>query len=532
MSDAGNTPDVLIGTTSDGTTIVTYADKLAAERYRTAMSTYDPEIRLYSAYLNDSTSGSTLTTKDLTTLGQDAQSNISNIQTINGYIRQYINTDDLIGMVVQSIQNNINTAIRLSYRNFNGARNKAKTLAKAQAILNDFDKQVDIKSFVRQAIITAYIEGNFASVLRNKDGNWQIDWLPLNIIEASGYEDNGNPILLVNIENLRTALNKTMIKNKRGQYLFFKDTQEEVDATFPPEVGQAMRSKETYAVLDTKNTTMIRVNNFGRKYGLSPIFRALSSVLMLQTYRTADETTAKSKAKKIIHQIMREKCLGPGGDRRAFEEMAYSHDQLMKAWKNNTVIVTTNPAVEKIVYVEPSVNETSLDSINIYRNKVLSSLGVAFLASDKSQTASTANINLSQLMKCINSISEQVERAIEHYYRVVLETNNIGMEYCPTVKIIDSEMLDMQMRMDLSKLLYTTFGASRETTFGLVGIDLEDERVKREKEESENLSSIFTPYPTSYNTDGSAEESSPGRPADSEDPDKQEYDQTYNETRV
>ena len=72
MSDAGNTPDVLIGTTSDGTTIVTYADKLAAERYRTAMSTYDPENRLYSAYLNDSTSGSTLTTKDLTTLGQDA----------------------------------------------------------------------------------------------------------------------------------------------------------------------------------------------------------------------------------------------------------------------------------------------------------------------------------------------------------------------------------------------------------------------------------------------------------------------------
>lgn len=256
-------------------------------------------------------------------------------------------------MVVQSIQNNINTDIRKSYRNFDGMRNKTKTLEKAQGILNDFDNQVRIDQFVREAIITAYMEGNYASVLRNSAENWQIDWLPLNIIENSGYEDNGNPTLLVNIDNLKTALNKTMLKKKNGQYLFFKDTQSEVDATFPPEVGDAMRSKETYAVLDTGYTTMIRVNNYGRKYGLSPIFRALSSVLMLEAYRNADEVMAKSRSKKIIHQIMRKECLGSNGERHAFEEMAFSHDQLMKAWQNKTVIVTSNPAVEKIVYVEP-----------------------------------------------------------------------------------------------------------------------------------------------------------------------------------
>ena len=134
-------------------------------------------------------------------------------------------------------------------------------------------------------------------------------------------------------------------------------------------------------------------------------------------------------------------------------------------------------------------------------------------------------------MKCINSISEQVEGAIEHFYRMVLDANGIGPEYCPTVKIIDSEMLDMGMRMDLAKMLYTTFATSRETAFGLVGIDVEDERVKREREDSAGLSDVFTPYPTSYNTDGN-EDASPGRPADSEDTDKQQYDKTYNETRV
>lgn len=404
MSDK---PQKMLSDDADSTTVIrTFQSEIAERRYRDAVAAYDPSNRFYSAYLNDSSTAQTLTTSTISSLGQDAQSNLDSIQQINAIIRQYANTDDLIGMVVQSIQNNINTSIRKSYRNFNGMRNKSNTLKNAQNILNDFDNQVRIEQFVRDAIITAYMEGNYASVLRNNAENWQIDWLPLNIIENSGYEDNGNPTLLINIDNLKTALNKTMLKKKNGQYLFFKDTQSEVDATFPPEVGAAMRGKETYAVLDTGFTTMIRVNNYGRRYGLSPIFRALSSVLMLEAYRTADEATAKSRSKKIIHQIMRKECLGPSGDRRAFEEMAYSHSQLMQAWKNSTVIVTSNPAVEKIVYVEPDVEETSAEKVNLYRNKVLSSLGVAFLAADRSQTAATANINLSQLMKCINSISE------------------------------------------------------------------------------------------------------------------------------
>ena len=209
----------------DGTQIMTFADEYAASRYRAAVSAYDPANRFYSAYLNDDSNSQTLTTSTITTLGQDAQSNLSNIQQINAIIRQYANTDDLIGMVVQSIQNNINTDIRKSYKNFDGQRNKTNTLNKAKNILNDFDNQVRIEQFIREAIITAYLEGNYASVLRNSNENWQIDWLPLNIIENSGYEDNGNPVLLVNIDNLKTALNKTMLKKKNGQYLFFKDTQ-------------------------------------------------------------------------------------------------------------------------------------------------------------------------------------------------------------------------------------------------------------------------------------------------------------------
>ena len=505
------------------------SEEIATKWIDQAFSTYDPSNKMYSAYLNDSGTASTLTQSLIASLGEGAQTNLANIITINTIIRKYINIDDLIGMVVQSIYNNINTEIRLAYRNFGEQRNKSKTLTKAQTIINDFNNQVKIEQFIRDSIINTYIEGNYASMLRNNNENWQIDPLPLHIIENSGYEDNGNPIILINIDNLKSALSKTMIKDKKGKYLFFKNVEEEVKATYPKEVADAVTAKEKYAVLDNRYTSMIRVNNYGRLYGLSPIFRALSPTLMLSTYQTADESSAKSKAKKIIHQIMRRESMGEKYDKKAFDDMAFAHSQLMSAWKNNTVIVTSPPCVEKIVYVEPETEDITPEKINIYRNKVLSSLGVAFLANDKSQTASTANINLSQLMKHINSIAEQTARAIERYYRFVLETNGIGAEYCPTVKIVDSALLDMDMRIDLSKLLYSSFGCSRETSFSLVGVDVEDERVKREKENSDNLDGIFTPYATSYNSSG--DESTPGRPSDSTDEDKQVYDEQYNQTR-
>ena len=100
---------ILTDSTKDGTTIVTsFGEKEVSERFKHAVATYDPQNRLYSAYLNDGASASTLTTSTISSLGENAQSNLTSIQSINAIIRKYINIDDIVGMVVQSIQNNIN----------------------------------------------------------------------------------------------------------------------------------------------------------------------------------------------------------------------------------------------------------------------------------------------------------------------------------------------------------------------------------------------------------------------------------------
>ena len=57
-TNAGN---VLVGQPDDSTVIVTAADEFAARKYRQAAASYDPENRMYSAYLNDSGTAQTVT---------------------------------------------------------------------------------------------------------------------------------------------------------------------------------------------------------------------------------------------------------------------------------------------------------------------------------------------------------------------------------------------------------------------------------------------------------------------------------------
>lgn len=519
-----STPSI-VGRPDNDTVIVTSTQKNIQNSINRAIASYDPENRMFSAYLDLSGSATELTQDTILSLGENAQSNLDSIVQLNAIVRKYINTDDLIGMVEQSIANNINTEYTLTWKNFGEQRNKTKTLEKAKAIIEDFNSQIDIRRRIREAIVLTYDEGNYNCLLRNNGENWTVEYLPLGICEVSGYNDNTRPILLVNMQELKSALQKTMIKDRSGKPLFFDNTEEEIKNTYPKEVYDALVNRATYARLDADYTGTCRINNRGRKYGLSPIVRALTSALMLNNFYVADNITAKAKSKKIIHQILRKEVLGNNCSRTGIEEMAYAHSQLMQSWKNPTVVYTSAPSVEKIVYVEPQTEEISTEKVQLYRNKVLSSLGVSFLTNDNSQTASTANISLKQLLQCINSIGEQVERMLYNFYRTVLTVNGIDLIYCPTIKIIDSEMLENDMKISMAQFLYGTLNCSRETAFGVVGVDIEDERHKRERENDSNFDEIFTAHSTAYTKSEKQETRT------TENEEKQAYDEEYNKTR-
>ena len=521
--------------TSDGTEVVTSAEAITDKWLANAVAGYDATNQKYSAYLKDGNSSSDkLTPEYIDELADGTQSDLKKIQIINNIVRKEINKDGIVGKTVECVTSNINTKTKISYDNEISGRNKTKQLQQVKDFISAFNKTINTKRLIRTSIPTTFVEGNYICYLRHEDNKYKVDYYPLGVCEISDYDVNGDPVVLFNIKELRSRLQKVYKKTKKNKALFFKNMEDEVKANYPQEVYDAFVAKEDYAKLDVKYTGVIRINNLNRKYGLTPIFRAFKDMLMLDTFDNADRVNSKAKAKKIIHQKLRKEVMGTELNKKGFEDMSYAHENLMSAWKQPTVVVTTPPTVESITYVEPKIELTDINTVNNYRSRVLAALGIGFLMDSGSQSVSTADISVTQLLRTINMISEQLEDIMQKWYRQILIDNGLPVEYCPTIQVIDSEALDFDMRKDLASTLYTIFNGSMSTSLELLGIDVNDEKEKRIKENDENYEEIFKCRQTAYTSSGRGEitetNNKGGRPADSKNKAKQSYDKTRQET--
>jgi len=539
---SGNSEDFSVtfasNVNSDGEEIaVLTSEEIAKHWMEEALKSFDPANRQYSVYLNEqSGEENKLTIEDIRRLARNAQNDLGKILKINSLVRQEINGDDIIGKVYEAVIDNLNADIRISFDNL-PQKYKKKTREEAEKLIRRFHKETNINQILSSSIPTVYTEGNCIKYLREKNGHYVIDTYPLGVAIVSDYSVNGIPYVLIDIRELKNRLQKTTIKGKKNKPLFFSSITEEIKNNYPPEVYQAYTGKEHYAKLDIQRCGINRICNMNRKYGLTPIFKALKPNLMLDTFDEADKINAKAKAKKIIHQRLRKEVMGLDGNRKAFEEMAYAHENLVRTFKNSTVIYTSPAFVEKIEYVEPKVEMSNVDSINQYRSRVTSALGISFLNTDGNQTVSTANISIKQLMKTINKIAEQEEKILERWYCLILQEHGIPLEYCPTPHILDAELLDFEMRKDLSELLFSKFNCSYSTAYELVGIDVRDEIERRKQEKELGYEETLSVHSTSYNSSGD-KSSSGGRPSGTTNDGnevneiKQDYDENYNTTRV
>lgn len=523
--------------TDDGTVVLTSVNELSEERMdnviRHAIASYDPENKQYSTYLKISASSETLTVDRIDELARGLQSSLTNVQTVNGIIRNYINKDDLIGITYDAIEANVNTEFKCSFAQFPEQRNKTKQVNYAREVIDDFNTQINVRSLLRAAIPMTYAEGTYITYLRQKDENYIVDYYPLGIAEISDYLSNGQPVVLINMSKLKSALSKSMLKDKKNKALFFENQETEIQNNYPDEVYQAFKNGDTYAKLDVDHCGVIRIGNMGQKYGVSPLFRALRPALMLETFDTSDRVNAKAKAKKIILQQLDPALMGPNNDKKGFAEQVTAHDNLLRAWKQNTVLVTTAPYVKDIRYVEPKVEMTNIETVKQYRNREMAALGISFLNTDGQQTVSTAKVSLDQLMKNIGKIAEQIEDVLKRWYRIRLEDAGVDPMYCPDVKVSTTEMMGMEMKKAIAQFLFTTLNCSYRTAYEYMGLHAEDELRKRQAETEEGYDDVFVARQTSYTSTGSSgaggnSDKKTGRPK-GEETEKQIYDQQRNE---
>lgn len=514
--------------TDDGTIVATSAESFTQRQLSIALSVYDPKNDNYSVYLNEGvTPSNTLSVEEIDDLLTNTQNDLNKVLKINAYNRKLINKNDIVGKTVESIDTNINTDIKITYGRAEEGRNKKKQLETCKSLIKDANEGMKTKQLTRNAVTTSYVEGNWIAYLRHENNdNYTVDFYPLGVCEISDYNVNGEPVVLFDINNLRSRLSKTYKRNKKNKALFFNTMEEEVKSNYPKEVYDAFIAKEKYAKLDPKYTGVIRINNLNRKYGVSPIARAYTDLNMLDTFADTDRINSKAKGKKIIHQKMRKEVMGKDYNKDFFPELSYAHQNFMNAWKQSTVVVTSPPTIEEIKYVEPSVEMTSKDTYNIYRSKVLSTLGIQFLMDSGSQSVSTASISVTQLMRTINSITEQLERILEKWYKQIIIDNGFPIEYAPTVKIIDSERLEGSLRTELAGMLFSTMNCSYETAYEVLGLDIKDEVEKRKIENEKNYDEIFTPHGSQYTNSSNVQNNTGGRPEGNDDTTetKKQYD--------
>lgn len=524
---------IFVSKADDGTVVTTTPLSIRDQKLQLALSQYDPENKKYSVYLNEGISPSkSISVEEIEELSTNTQNDLNKVLRINAYNRKLINKNDIVGKTVESIDTNINTEIKLTYGNVDEGRNKKKKLEECKRFIKDFNTSIRVQQLTRNAITTSYVEGNWISYLRHEDkDNYTVDIYPLGVCEITETMVNGEPIIWFNIEELRKRLQKVYRKTKKRKPLMFENMEEEVKNSYPKEVYDAFIAKEDYAVLDHKYTGIIRINNLNRKYGVSPILRAYTDLSMLDTFADSDRINSKAKAKKIIHQKMRKETMGQDYNKDFVPEMSYAHANFMDAFKQNTVVVTSPPTVEEISYVEPKVEMTSKDTYNIYRSKVLSTLGIQFLMDSGSQSVSTASISVTQLMRTINAISEQLEDILKKWYRQIILDNGFTLDYTPDVNVIDTEQLEAELKHSLATLLFSTMNCSYATAFEILGLDINDEVQKRTMENEKKYDEIFKPHGSQYTNSEkqNQEDNKGGRPADSNNKVKQQYDKTRQE---
>lgn len=501
-----------------------------------ALQSFEKGGQQYSVRFNESSSSlsSEITLDTIQELALNAQNDISKIQKINILVRQAENEDDIIGKVHEAVEANLNANVRFSFDNLPKDYDE-ELKEKTEGIIKRFHKEVNINDVMTTAITSTYDEGNCIQYLRSKKSkgiyHHVIDKYPLGVAILSDYSLNSIPYVLIDTTELTNRLQKSTLKNKKNKPLFFKNTVEEIKNNYPKEVIDAYTSREKYAVLDIRRTGVNRFGNLGRAYGISPVFKALKPKIMLDNCDKSDLVNAKAKAKKIIAQIMRKETMGSSYEKKGLEDMAYAHTCLMAAWGNPTVVYTPPPCVEKVMYVEPSVEFTNENTVKQYRSRMTSALGISFLNTDGQQTVSTANISIKQLMRTLNKIAKRQEVILQRWYEVVLIEENIPIGYCPTPHILDAELLEFEMKKDLAEFLYSKLNCSFRTAYETLDMDFNDEMERRKIEQNNGANEIFVPHPTSYNSSGN-EDSLGGKPEGSINDLKQEYDKNYQQSKV
>lgn len=485
--------------------------------------------QLWSVVSNETSTDQEPTLASIDKLAQNIHFDYDKLLSANRLILKYVDSDGYMGYAYGVIRANIPVKYKLTFGALTKDESEKSKIDEVEQLIADFNDNVKIESVIREAVSKAYLEGNAPMTLRIDGDQVVIDMYPLNIAYPSEYKINGDRVVEFNVGELKSLLSKPYKLTRKKAAVYFENLKAEIKANYPKAVYDAFVNGDKYVRLDSNTSDCVTVNAMSRRFGVSPFFRCLRPLVVLNNIEEADVADSKARSKKIIFQKLRHQLMGEDGTRKGITEAMYSHGELTKALKTNLCAYTAPPYVESLEFVtSKSTNEDASRQLTQYTSMYLQSLGIYFIDTEASNYAGV-NVSVAQIIRTVNAIVDDVERVINKMYRAYLKSRGIDVKYAPEIVIDDAETMEPALRLDLAKFAYGTLNASRDTTFGLIGLDLQDEVSKRKLENENNLDDIFTPRATSY-TYTTDEENTGGAPRTNDDTDKQQYDHDRNQT--
>lgn len=474
---------------------------------------------IYSKMLDTDIASYVTNPDEIANLSKNTQNDVKKVIKINAIAKYYINKEDLIGRVVETIENNVNTNYTINYPILKTKTKKEKKmLEELSDLIDKFNKQINIPKLISDNAISTYIEGNYIMYLRgnNIDNGYSIVNYPLDLIEITDMKIDDEPIIAFKVNELTSRLNKN--KNKYGKLKSNKKIdilqliEDEVKRDYPEEIYDAYKAKDQYAFLDPLKVGLTRINNLKGKYGVTPILKALTPQLMLETLDNTDRKLLIAKTKKIFFQKSRKELMGEKFDKpmAGINPVGYAHTSLLTSMANESVVVYSGqPYVESLEILEPSSDLTKPEITTSFRQRVLNALGISFLATDSKNSITTVNIAYDELLRMVNKMTKQLESIINKFYQSICKENGFPIEYAPTIVIESTELLDLDSKLKLIETLYSKIGLSYETILSMLGFDSKAEIEKRIKEnkveldgQTVTMDDIMSPHITSFTTSG------------------------------
>lgn len=505
-----------------------WSEAREAQILKSALETW-ADVPQSSVIPTDDSSSGELTLADIDLLAKDLNSNLDNLRRANAVILQKILEDAFLGQAYESVVANINTDYKLTYGVNRLTDEDKDELEIVKKEIDFFNSCVNLKQLIRDAMARTYAEGNAPMVLRiTKDRMPVIEIYPLSIAYPSEYKAGGRSVLEFNLKELRNKLKKTYKKSKKTKRaIYFEDMLREVQNNYSTEIYLAYQNNEDYVRIDPRFGDCVKINDLGRRFGVSPLFRCLRPLIVLNQIEAADVSDSQARSKKILLQTMRKELLGNDGTRKAIDVAAYAHAQATAALKTKNCVYTAIAPVEDLKYVQiKNQSDESINQQKEYTEKLMTGLGIGF--TDIDATVGAATISIGQLLKLVNAIGENLETVLNKFYTTWVVECGHDPRFAPTIRVIDAEQTAIDMRKELASFVYSTLGGSRKTAMSMLDLDYDDERLTRLAENQNGDDGVFYARETSYTVSGN---NTGGRPS-GEPSEKQAYDEVYNETRT